>query len=84
MFAKFDPFICRHLKRIRDHKTHTHYLGHDIQNELIEIMTSEIKKNYSKNLICQILCRYYGLHARHKPPKATFFSYKNCGHEFRR
>lgn len=44
MFAKFDPFICEHLKRIRDHKTHIHYLGHDIQNELIEIMAGEIKK----------------------------------------
>lgn len=44
MFAKFDPFIFEHLKRIRDHKTHTHYLGHDIQNELIEIMASEINK----------------------------------------
>ncbi|KAF0717433.1 zinc finger MYM-type protein 1-like, partial [Aphis craccivora] len=44
MFAKFDPFIFEHLKKIRDHKTHTHYLGHDIQNELIEIMASEINK----------------------------------------
>lgn len=44
MFAKYDPFIFEHLKRIRDHKTHTHYLGHNIQNEVIEIMASEINK----------------------------------------
>jgi len=50
MFAEFDPFICEHLKRIRDHKTHTHYLGHDIQNELIEIMANEIKKKLFKKL----------------------------------
>lgn len=43
MLAKFDPYIGEHFKRIKDQQTHIHYLGRDIQNELIEKMASEIK-----------------------------------------
>lgn len=31
MLNKFDPVIIEHLKRIKNHETHVHYLGHEIQ-----------------------------------------------------
>lgn len=43
MLAKFDPIISEHFRKIKDEETHVHYLGHEIQNELIEMMASEIK-----------------------------------------
>lgn len=43
MLAKFDPIINEHFRKIKDEETHVHYLGHEIQNEFIEMMASEIK-----------------------------------------
>lgn len=38
ILAKFDPVISKHFRKIKDEETHVHYLGHEIQNELIEMM----------------------------------------------
>jgi len=44
MLAKFDPIMEEHLRRIKDEETRVHYLSHDIQDELIQIMANEIRR----------------------------------------
>ncbi|CAI6377857.1 unnamed protein product [Macrosiphum euphorbiae] len=58
MLSKFDPVIQKHVKRIKDKETHVHYLGHRIQDELIEIMANEVRKSII-NLIKKH--RYYSV-----------------------
>ncbi|KAL4149652.1 hypothetical protein QTP88_003544 [Uroleucon formosanum] len=38
MIGKFDPVMGEHLNKIKNHDTHVHYLGHDIQENLIKLM----------------------------------------------
>jgi hypothetical protein len=44
MLAKFNPTKQGHVRPIKGGETHDHYLGHQIQNELIELMAYEVKK----------------------------------------
>jgi len=44
MLTKFDPVILEHVNRIKNKETHVHYLGHEIQDELIKMMAAEVKK----------------------------------------
>ncbi|XP_073294292.1 uncharacterized protein [Primulina huaijiensis] len=44
MIAEFDPIMKEHLRRIKDHETYTTYLGCRIQNELIQMSASEVRK----------------------------------------
>ncbi|KAL2946027.1 hypothetical protein AAZX31_U011500 [Glycine max] len=39
-----------HILGIKDNKIHNHYLGHRIQDELINLLASEIKTNIIKNI----------------------------------
>ena len=44
LFAKFDPVLADHVKRVISGTISDHYLGKNIQNELIQLMSCEVKK----------------------------------------
>ena len=43
MMAEFDPVIQEHVKRISNDDIHKHYLGHGIQNEVIDLIAAAIR-----------------------------------------
>lgn len=44
MVAKFDTVMQEHVRRIQSREIHDHYLGPQIQNELIEIIAKNIRQ----------------------------------------
>lgn len=48
--ALFDPVMNEHLRRIRDNETHVHYLGKNIQNELIQFLSNTIREKLIKDV----------------------------------
>jgi len=63
MIAEFDPIMQEHIRWIKDDEIHNHYLGHNIENELINLLASEIKtKIIKKNKGCKILFNHTRLH----------------------
>ncbi|XP_063788817.1 uncharacterized protein LOC134944173 [Pseudophryne corroboree] len=47
--ALFDPVMDEHIRKIRDKETYVHYLGKDIQNELIQLLSNTIKEEILKS-----------------------------------
>ncbi|XP_074265151.1 uncharacterized protein LOC141587575 [Silene latifolia] len=50
MLARFDPIIQEHVHRITNDTIHSHYLGHNIQNELLLLVASAIKSEIIKSV----------------------------------
>jgi len=50
MMAKFDPVIQEHVRRIKNSETHDHYLSHQIQDELIELIAQQIRQQIVENI----------------------------------
>ncbi|KAF0714845.1 zinc finger MYM-type protein 1-like, partial [Aphis craccivora] len=44
MLAKFDPIIIDHVNRIKNNETHVHYLGPQIQDEIINMLALKTKE----------------------------------------
>jgi len=43
MITEFDPIMQEHIHGIKNDKIHNHYLGHNIKNDLINLLAIEIK-----------------------------------------
>nr|XP_034593178.1 zinc finger MYM-type protein 1-like [Setaria viridis] len=50
MMAEFDPVMQEHVQRITNDDIHTHYLGHGIQNEVIDLLAASIRSEIIRKI----------------------------------
>ncbi|XP_076928065.1 uncharacterized protein LOC143591883 [Bidens hawaiensis] len=58
MLEEFDPIMKEHVRRIMSNELHVHYLGHNIQNELIQLLAHQIKTEVIKKIK---IAKYYSI-----------------------
>ncbi|XP_065650771.1 zinc finger MYM-type protein 1-like [Hydra vulgaris] len=58
MISEFDPILQEHVRKIKSHEVSDHYLGKNIENQIIQLLGSEIKKSIILN--CQN-AKYYSI-----------------------
>ncbi|KAK9076784.1 hypothetical protein SSX86_005118 [Deinandra increscens subsp. villosa] len=49
-FGEYDPIIKEHIRRVKHDDLRVHYLGHNIQNELILLLADEVRLEIIKNI----------------------------------
>ncbi|XP_065654874.1 uncharacterized protein LOC136081484 [Hydra vulgaris] len=58
LLAKFDPVMKEHIRRIKSKETYSHYLGINIQNEIIQILSKAVKEKIVVDLKAS---KYYSI-----------------------
>ncbi|XP_022003042.2 zinc finger MYM-type protein 1-like [Helianthus annuus] len=50
MLEEFDPIMKEHVRRVLNEKCHVHFLGHNIQNELIQLLGDKVRTEIIKKV----------------------------------
>lgn len=58
LIARFDPVLRLRLKQVKDKTINNHYIGKNIQNELIQLMASHVKTQIVEKIINN---KYYSI-----------------------
>jgi len=58
MIEEFDPIMQGEIHRIKNDEIHNHYLRHNMQSELINLLASEIKTKIIKKIMD---AKYYSI-----------------------
>ncbi len=71
--AMFDSIMKDHLNRVeRGTASHNSYLGHHVQNELIDLLSSKIISATLDDIMHAKFCfNNFGLHPRYKPHRTV-------------
>ncbi|XP_021979341.1 zinc finger MYM-type protein 1-like [Helianthus annuus] len=50
MLEEFDPIMKEHVRRVLNEECHVHFLGHNIQNELIQLLGDKVRTEIIKKV----------------------------------
>ena len=50
VIAEFDPIMKEHIRRIKSDEIHDHYLGKNIQDEIIQFLSEKVKQKVINDL----------------------------------